>query len=119
MQKSLRMLVCLVGGAALFGTGCGGAPEETAEQQPTAEPERQVQQQGIYTVCWSTLGGYVSPSTSSLKGAIYNYGNHFETTSSAFVSEGEYWVRGHQVCLSGEWTCSSTGDLYVRWAGLC
>lgn len=126
MKKNLRMLVCLVGGATLFGMGCGGAPEETTEatpqpsdsQQPTAQPEHGVHQQAVYTVCWSSLGVYSSPSTSSLLIDTLHYGNHFDTNSQVFWSNGEYWVRGYPTCPSG-YTCNYIGDMYVRWAGLC
>ncbi|AKI99439.1 hypothetical protein ATI61_109357 [Archangium gephyra] len=121
MKKNLRRLVCLVGGATLFGLGCGGAPEEMtaeAEQQPSAEPERGVRQQAVYMVCWGDLGLYSAPSTSSILIKTLHYGNHFDTNSQVFWSNGEYWVRGYPTCPSG-YTCSNIGDMYVRWAGLC
>lgn len=114
MKKNLRMLVCLAGGATLFGMGCGGAPMETP-----VEPEQpgDVQAQAVYSVCWGELGIYQSPSTSSLKIFTLQYGNHFNTDSSVFWSNGEYWVRGRLYCYA-PYTCYSDQG-YVRWAGLC
>ncbi|RYZ40021.1 MAG: hypothetical protein EOO71_17730 [Myxococcaceae bacterium] len=123
MKKNLRMLVCLVGGVTLFGTGCGVEAQGTHidEQQPgsemsTSEPPR-VQQQTIRSVCWSELGIYTSPSTASLKIWTLNYGNHFNTDSTPFVSNGEYWVRGALYCYP-PYNCTG-GYGYVRWDGLC
>lgn len=117
-MKNLWKFMCLAGGATLFGVGCGGAPEETPAEptQPTAEPERGVQQQGIYMVCWETLGVYDAPSTSSYPGLPMHYGNHFATDSAVFWANGEYWVRGYQYCTA-PYYCNNYG--YVRWAGLC
>jgi hypothetical protein len=127
MKKNLRMLVGVVGGAALFSMGCGGAPEELTEaeqqlpdtQQPTAVPEGGVvRQQAVYMVCWGSLGIYASPSTSSMLLRTMSYGHHFDTHTQPFWSNGEYWVRGYPTCPSG-YTCNTYGDMYVRWAGLC
>ncbi|WP_163994808.1 hypothetical protein [Pyxidicoccus caerfyrddinensis] len=126
MKKSLRMLVCLAGGA-LFGMGCGGAPQETpaeveqppaAEQPPMSEEQPgEVHQQAVYSVCWGELGIYQSPSTSSLKVFVLQYGNHFNTDSSVFWANGDYWVRGQLYCYP-PYTCTG-GYGYVRWDGLC
>lgn len=119
MKKSLRLFACLVGGAMLLGAGCGGAPEETSaepQQEPTAAPEGGVHQQAIYMVCWGTLGVYSAPSTSSYPGLPMSYGHRFQTDSSVFWANGEYWVRGGQYC-EAPYYCSNYG--YVRWAGLC
>lgn len=117
-MKNLRMLMCLAGGAMLFGVGCGGAPEETSAEprQPTAEPERGVHQEAVYTVCWDTLGVYDAPSTSSNPGLPMHYGNRFSADGQVFFANGEYWVYGHQVCTA-PYYCTNYG--YVRWAGLC
>lgn len=120
-MKSLRTFLCLAASAALFGMGCGGAPEETpapSEPQPTVEtPE--VRQQGTYSVCWPALGVYQSPSTSSWKLVTLYSGNgdFFVTDSSVFWSNGEYWVRGTGYCGNGSGDCWAHG--YVRWDGLC
>ncbi|WP_375758612.1 hypothetical protein [Corallococcus exercitus] len=121
MMKNLRMLMCVVGGVSLFGTGCGGPPPETPEEMEAAPevPEKsgRVQQQGTYMVCWGDLGVYRDPSTTiSFKIATLHYGNYFATDSQVFMSEGEYWVRGDWVC-SAPYNCYAYG--YVRWAGLC
>lgn len=120
-MKSLKTFVCVVGSAALFGMGCGGAPaEETSapsEQTPVVEsPE--VRQQGTYSVCWPALGVYQSPSTSSWKlvTLYHDNGDYFVTDSSVFISNGEYWVRGTGFCTSSG-DCWAYG--YVRWDGLC
>ncbi|RKH05564.1 hypothetical protein [Corallococcus carmarthensis] len=119
MMKNLRTLMCVVGGVTLFGTGCGGPPQETPEelQSPaTSEEQPGVRQQTVRMVCWSDLGIYDGPSTSNFKIITLHYGNYFDTDSAAFVSNGEYWVRGQWVC-SAPYNCLAYG--YVRWAGLC
>ncbi|RKH66771.1 hypothetical protein [Corallococcus llansteffanensis] len=123
-MKNLRMLVCLVGGATLFGMGCGGEPLETPgelEQQPTSEESSsepgRVQQQTVYSVCWSELGVYEGPSTGTSLTGLLKYGNHFNTDSSVFWSNGEYWVRGGLYCYP-PYNCYG-GYGYVRWGGLC
>jgi hypothetical protein len=108
------------GSATLFGMGCGGAPQglpAEPEQQPTAGQQPEVQQQAVYMVCWGELGVYDGPSTSNNKVWTMSYGNHFNTDSSVFWSNGEYWVRGSMVC-SAPYNCYGLYG-YVRWAGLC
>ncbi len=120
MMKNLRMLVGLAGGVALLSTGCGAESQEElatgSEPQPTPEQPR-FHQQSVYTVCWSELGIYSQPNTSSMVVFPLKYGNHFNTDSSVFSSNGENWVRGQLYCYA-PYTCTG-GYGYVRWAGLC
>lgn len=117
-MKNLRMLMCLAGGAALFGLGCGAPPEETpAEQQPTAAPAQDGtvhQMSTTYTVCWPALGIYEGPGTNYPKDATLSAGSAFYADSLPFSSNGDYWIRG---------TNAPPGWIgfygYVRWDGLC
>ncbi|MFP2907997.1 hypothetical protein ACLESD_23695 [Pyxidicoccus sp. 3LFB2] len=116
-MKSLRTFVCLAGGIALFGTGCGGAPTETNEEPaPTAEVEQQ--QIGIlYNICWPALGVYSGPGTHYTKVATlyHSAGDQFGSDSYAFSSNGDTWIRGNGYA----WSAGIGSYGYVRWDGLC
>ena len=56
-MKNLWKLMCLAGGATLFGMGCGAPPEETtAETSPVPEGGGKVRQPAVYQICWPALG---------------------------------------------------------------
>lgn len=117
-MKNLRMLMCLAGGATLFGMGCGGAPEETTnEPAPTPDEGRTVTQQATYQVCWPALGVYSGPSTGySQVGTLYHsLGDVFYTDSQVFSANGDYWVRG----TGSSYANNALYYGYVRWDGLC
>lgn len=122
-MKNMRMLVCLTASAAVWAMGCGAPAEESetpaAPESSQAQPEPGVTQQAAYSVCWSALGVYQSPSTSSLLLVTlhHDHGDYFDTDSSVFMSNGENWVRGTGFCGDANTNCFAYG--YVRWAGLC
>ncbi|NMO15128.1 hypothetical protein HPC49_04305 [Pyxidicoccus fallax] len=117
-MKSLRTFVCLAGSVALFGTGCGGAPEEmNPEPSPLGEVEQRSEAGVVYSICWPALGVYAGPGTGyPLMGTLYHdQGDQFYSDSNVFSSNGDYWIRG----TGWAWNRGLSPYGYVRWNGLC